>query len=98
MTVQSEKTMGTFGLGAAIVGGGFGLMVLLATGMSNVPDRSLLYVALPAPVAGFLVSTWVLFSAYRGGRLRGRLAVVLPAAVISAGVIFLVVAAWRSYP
>ncbi len=94
-----EKTLGSFALAVAVIGGVLGLLVLLATGMSNVAAsaRSQLLFAFPLPAVGAGLSSAALIVSYRRGKVRSCLPTALSALIISVGMILLVVAALKSY-
>jgi len=99
MNAETEKTMGGFSLGLAVVGAVFGLVLLLATGMSNVPgeSRGLIWLAFVAPVLALAASIAVLVSAFGSRRSSRATAFAAAAVVISVVMILLTIATLRTY-
>jgi hypothetical protein len=99
MTTKPDNTVGKLGLYISIGGAVVGLLILLATGMSNVADEAQkdLLLAFPAPIVGFVLSVAALVVAYRRGNLRPCASVVVSGLVISAAMILLTYAALRTY-
>jgi hypothetical protein len=98
MSAKVENSLGKIGLGMAVAGVVLGLFFLFALGMSDSPQQAQrVFIALPVPAVGFVLSGASLVAAYRRRNVRACLIVSLPGLIISAGMILLTVAAWRSY-
>jgi hypothetical protein len=98
MGPDTEKAIGGFSLALAVLGAAFSLAILMATGMSNDQEgsRKLVWLAFVAPVFALGTSASVVISAYGNRRPSRASTFAIAAAVISAAMILLTIAALRA--
>jgi hypothetical protein len=91
--------LSTLGFGVSIPGVVWAVVILLATGMSNVADeaRRDTLVAIPPSALAFAVSAFGLILAFRRGTVNTCARKALLGLAISGGTMLLILAALRTY-